>query len=208
MKFLKSHMTRIALALLTLAVINVQADSTILILRHAEKPPAGLGQLTCQGLNRSLALAPQLIARYGAPTAIYAANPSTLKADGGVVYAYVRPLATIEPLAIRAGVPVNIQWGMTEIEPLAAQLLSKTDGVYVVSWEPHWGESLARRLLSGSNASSADVPTWADGDFDSLYLIRTSHDVQGKSQMSFSVEHQGLDAMPRQCPDGLPKTQP
>lgn len=208
MNFITSHMARVALALVTLAVANVQAATTIVILRHAEKQPAGLGQLTCQGLNRSLALAPQLITRFGTPTTIYASNPSTLKVDGGVAYAYVRPLATIEPLAIRAGLPVNIQWGMTEIEPLAAQLLSKPDGIYVVAWEHHWAESLARRLLSGFNGNPAEVPTWVDSDFDSLFVIRTLHDVQGKTQVSFSHEHQGLDAMPRECSDGLLITHP
>jgi hypothetical protein len=37
-------------------VASVWADTTIVIVRHGEKPPAGLGQLSCQGLNRALAL--------------------------------------------------------------------------------------------------------------------------------------------------------
>ena len=32
------------------------AGETIVLLRHGEKPPTGLGQLTCKGLNRALAL--------------------------------------------------------------------------------------------------------------------------------------------------------
>ena len=50
---------------------SASADQTIVFLRHAEKPAAGLGQLTCQGLNRSLALPTILISRYGTPTYVY-----------------------------------------------------------------------------------------------------------------------------------------
>ena len=39
---------------------------TIVLLRHGEKPPAGLGQLDCQGLNRALALPPVLARLFGA----------------------------------------------------------------------------------------------------------------------------------------------
>ena len=52
------------------------AGETIVLLRHGEKPPTGLGQLTCKGLNRALALPSLLIGRYGKPDFIYAPNPS------------------------------------------------------------------------------------------------------------------------------------
>jgi hypothetical protein len=35
---------------------SLHAQETIVALRHAEKPAGGLGQLTCQGLSRALAL--------------------------------------------------------------------------------------------------------------------------------------------------------
>src|SRR5215471_6020271 len=100
--------------------INVFADSTIVILRHGEKPALGLGQLSCQGLNRALALPRILLSRYGVPVAIYAPNPSVKKEDRGTAYAYVRPLATVEPLAISTGLPLMLDWSMTEVATLAA----------------------------------------------------------------------------------------
>jgi hypothetical protein len=178
---------------------QVRADSTVLILRHGEKPPLGLGQLTCRGLNRSLALAPLLLARYGTPVAVYASNPSKLKVDSGVEYAYIRPLATIEPLAIRVGIPVNLEWGMTEIAPLAARILASAPGTQIVAWEHHWGESLARMLLSKLGGNPAAVPAWADDDFDSIYVIRSSAAADG-ARTSFSQERQGLDGLSDQCP--------
>ena len=38
------------------AVFAEPAKQTIVVVRHGEKPPEGLGQLTCQGLQRSLRL--------------------------------------------------------------------------------------------------------------------------------------------------------
>ena len=59
------------------------ATQTIVLLRHGEKPPAGLGQLDCQGLNRALALPPVLAERFGRPAAIFAPNPARKVEDEG-----------------------------------------------------------------------------------------------------------------------------
>lgn len=179
-----------------------RADSTIVIVRHGEKPAQGLGQLTCQGLNRSLALAPLLVSRYGTPAAIYAPDPGKLKKDNGIPYAYIRPLATIEPLAIRVGLPVNLKWGITDIDPLTEQLIASPFGTQVVAWEHHWGESLARHLLSRLGGNPNDVPQWPDGDFDSIFVIRINGGDKGSRQVSFIHEHQGLDGLPQTCDEG------
>jgi broad specificity phosphatase PhoE len=186
----------------------VQADTTIVIVRHGEKPAKGLGQLTCKGLNRALALAPLLLSRYGEPVAIYAPNPSVLKADYGVPYAYVRPLATIEPLAIRAGLPVNVEWGMVDIEPLVARILASPTGTHVVAWEHHWGESLARLALSRLGGNPADVPRWHSDDFDSIYVIRAVENESGSRRVTFSHEQEGLNGLPEDCADGPRRAQP
>jgi hypothetical protein len=47
---------------LLLSMSCVHAEETILAIRHAEKPPTSLGQLTCKGLNRALAL-PKVLRR-------------------------------------------------------------------------------------------------------------------------------------------------
>jgi hypothetical protein len=185
---------------------SANAEITIVIVRHGEKPDLGLGQLTCRGLNRSLALAPVLLSRYGKPAAIYAPNPSIAKDEHGISYAYVRPLATIEPLAIRVGKPVNIQWGMTDIEPLAARLLAAPAGTYVVAWEHHWGESLTRTLVSRLGSDPRDVPQWEDTDFDSVYVVRTSTGENGVRHATFSHDQEGLDGLPEECGYGPPNT--
>jgi hypothetical protein len=180
----------VAFVVVAFAASQARADTTIVIIRHGEKPAQGLGQLTCQGLNRSLALAPRLLASYGKPVALYATNPAQKKKDHGIPYAYVRPLATIEPLAIRSGMPVNLDFGMTDIEPLAAQLTA-TSGTKVVAWEHHWAQM---------GANPASVPRWADDDFDSIFVIRENDSEGGSRQVTFSHEYEGLNGLPMACP--------
>lgn len=176
-----------------------EADETIIIVRHGEKPASGLGQLSCQGLNRSLALAPLIQSRYGKPKAIYAPNPAVLKRDDGKEYAYVRPLATIEPLAISSGLPVDIEFGMTNVEALADRLLNAQSRLQVVAWEHHFAEALARKLLRKLGADPAQVPRWRDSDFDSIYVVHIL-DHEGKTFARFSHEWEWLDDLPASCP--------
>ncbi len=174
------------------------ADTTIVIVRHGEKPALGLGQLSCQGLNRSLALPPVLLAHYGRPVAIYASNPSIKKNDQGVQYAYIRPLATIEPLAISSGLPVNIDWGMSDITPLAKVLLARNQGTQVVAWEHHFADKLARQLLALSGGNPHEVPDWNNKDYDSIYVVQVSeHDK--KRHATFTLESEGLNDLPTTC---------
>jgi len=180
-------------------IAPVAADTTVVILRHGEKPALGLGQLTCKGLNRALALPALLVSRYGHPAAIYAVNPAIKKEDKGIPYAYVRPLATIEPLAIREQLPVNVDWGMTDITPLAEAILQRMQGTQVVAWEHHWAESLARQLLARLGGDQGVVPTWDDDDYDSIYVLRIVADIRGGRSATFSRENQGLNSLAETC---------
>jgi hypothetical protein len=49
---------------------------TLVCIRHGEKPPGGLGQLTVKGLNRALALPKVLLAKYGRPQFVFAPSPN------------------------------------------------------------------------------------------------------------------------------------
>jgi hypothetical protein len=176
-----------------------RADTTIVIVRHGEKPAQGLGQLSCQGLNRALGLPTVLLSRYGNPVAIYAPNPAIKKIDKGISYAYIRPLATIEPLAIRVGLPVNLEWGMSDISPLAKQLMAQADGTLIVVWEHHYGEKLAKYLLSSFGGDPSEIPSWDDADFDSIFVIRATGSTQGKRHATFTREQENLNGLPIMC---------
>ena len=160
-------------------------------------------------LNRSSAAPPSTVPQHPSfsrrdlrQRSDYFANPAQQKRDRGVLYPYIRPLATIEPLAIRTGLPVNIKWGMTQIAPLAAEILAAPPGTHVVAWEHHWGEALARYVVARLGGNPVDVPRWEDSDFDSVFVIRAGKDSGGNNRVSFSHEQEALNGMSESCDPG------
>lgn len=181
-----------------LASFCANADVRLVMFRHAEKPDAGLGQLSCQGLNRSLALPGVLLAAYGRPDALYAPNPGVAKNDGGVSYNYLRPLATIEPTAIRVGLPVNTSWGWNDTVGLQDELLkpSHEGQTLYVAWEHHLLKEMAKRILSARGGDPRLVKEWRWDDFDSIYVMT----LPTQGGVTFAVEKQGLDKQSTACP--------
>lgn len=182
--------------LLGLVAAFLYADETIVIVRHGEKPSNGLGQLSCQGLNRSLKLPNVLESKFGKPDAIFAPNPSKQKADRGVMYDYIRPLATIEPTAIKLGMPVNTQIGFDETDKVASILMDKKfqDSTVFVAWEHHLAVNIAKKLTA--REPSIKVPDWANDDFDSIYVIKIGQ--MGK-KVTFTKDSQNLNNQPKEC---------
>lgn len=178
------------------------ASETIVMIRHGEKPAAGLGQITCKGLNRALALPDLLMSRYGKPDAVYAPNPSDQVKDHGQIYSYVRPMATIEPTAIRAGLPVNVQIGYKQIDQLQRELTKPAyaNSRIFVAWEHGYLRGFAQQLLKSYGDNPSSVPAWPPDDFDTIYVFQlTRHD--GKPHLSFHVEHEGLNgSLSDACP--------
>src|SRR3982750_3979900 len=118
--------TRLVLAALVFFVAagHARADQTIVFFRHGEKPSGGYGQLTCQGLNRALALPSALLPKHGTPAFLYAPNPAGKRSDPAGTFYYVRPLATIEPTAIRAGLSVSTKANYNDIATLESLLIN------------------------------------------------------------------------------------
>ena len=174
---------------------------TIALLRHREKPPAGLGQLDCQGLNRALALPPVLARLFGRPAAIFAPNPATKAHDPGGAFDYVRPLATIEPTAIRLGMPVDASVGFTDTDGLQRRLdephLRNT--LVFAAWEHKRIVTIARALMARHGGESDSVPAWHDDDYDSIYIVRIVS-TGDRAKANFEHVHQGLNGQPRNCP--------
>ena len=71
----------LGLVLAAVGAAAVHAEETIVFFRHGEKPSGGLGQLTCQGLNRALALPDVLLAKFRTPHYLYAPNPAAKISD-------------------------------------------------------------------------------------------------------------------------------
>lgn len=172
---------------------------TLVCIRHGEKPPGGLGQLNCRGLNRALALPEVLLKKYGAPQFVFAPNP-TQKVDGDKYY-YVRPLMTIEPTAIRCGLPVNTEFGDEEIKGLEKELRKQKyqNATVFVAWEHGFLDEFAKKLLKDNGGNPALVPDWPGNDYDTIFLVKIIR-VEGKKSVSFAIEHEGLNNLSDKCP--------
>lgn len=174
---------------------------TIVFMRHAEKPSGGYGQLTCQGLNRSLALPSVLTSKYGNAQYVFAPNPQVQIADPAGTFYYIRPLATIEPTAIRLALPLNTPYGYSDATDMTNELTSATyaASTIYVAWEHTYLPVIAQDILNKYNAG-VTVPAWTYGDYDSLYVVRIAHTANGTTA-TFSHEYEGLNGLSTSCPN-------
>ena len=133
---------------------------------------------------------------------LFAPNPSHRKPDKGTLYDYIRPLATIEPLAIRAGLPVDVQLGLEQYKRLVRNLgaASYAGSLILVAWEHHAAPNIGRELLKRNGGDPGLVPKWKDDDFDRIDVIEIAR-VPGKPvAATYRREQQGLDGIPGECP--------
>ena len=174
---------------------------TIVCIRHGEKPLGGLGQLTCRGLNRALALPDVLLAKYGTPEFIFAPNPTQKVDDRGGDYYYVRPLITIEPTAIRCGLPVNTEFGFKQINGLQDELEKPKyrNATVFIAWEHLNLDKFVKHLVKADGGNSDQVPIWPEKDYDSIFLIKITHS-DGHESVAFSIDHEGLNNLSADCP--------
>jgi hypothetical protein len=183
------------------------SKETIVVLRHGEKPPGGMGQISCVGLNRALALPKVLIGRFGRADAIFAPNPAVQIRENSFsdrMYSYVRPLATIEPTAIELGLPVNTQLGFRDIAGLQSAVTAPehANSTIFIAWEHKYAYDFARQMLRSYGMDPSVVPGWPSDDFDTLYVFRISRAAGSSSPVvTFSVQREGLSgSLPWSCP--------
>jgi hypothetical protein len=176
---------------------------TIVCIRHGEKPTGEIGQLNCRGLNRALALPKVLLAKYGSPQFVFAPNPAQKVngKDGKIDFNYVRPLATIEPTAIRCGLPVNTQFGFREIKGLESELQKNEyrSATIFVAWEHVLLDEFVKNLLKTNGGNSAQVPAWPENDYDTIFLVKITRAESGVS-VAFTIDREGLNDLSDACP--------
>lgn len=182
----------------------IDGVQTLVFMRHAEKPADGLGQLNCQGLNRAIDLATLLPQRYGKADYVFAADPSRQVEEGADddAYSYVRPLMTINPSAIKLGLPINLEYSANDTRALANEL---TDDKYhsstiYTAWShgylPELINSVASKALGEKTTLTED---WSGSDFDSLYVL-TLIWKDGKATLLSRIDKQGLNNGEKGCP--------
>ncbi len=201
------HAPRWPVFLLTLGILiavpPLRSQETIIAIRHGEKPAGGLGQLTCQGLNRALALPKVLIPRYGKPDSLYAPDPAVGVNDGSNhPYSYVRPLITIEPTAIALGLPVNAQIGFKDIARLQSELTAPANAhaLIFVAWEHEMLNRFAQQMLKSYGDDPSAVPNWPGSDYDRIYIFKIDSN-HGQKKLTFKMEQEGLNgSLSDACP--------
>jgi hypothetical protein len=174
---------------------------TIACIRHGEKPPAGLGQLTCQGLNRALKLPQVMIRKFGKPDFIFAPDPNQVNHDPAGDFCYVRPLATIEPTAVQCTLPINTHFGFTDIAGLEQELKKPAyaGATVFVAWEHKYLADFVKHLIKSSGGDASQVPSWPGNDFDSIFVIRLTH--KKGATATFTHDTEGLDNLSTDCPN-------
>jgi hypothetical protein len=188
-----------------LPTLPAAAVETIVFLRHGEKPDKEIGQLNCQGLNRALALPRVLISKFGRPDFLFAPATTRLpKFGGGGGPNYLRPLATIEPTAIQLGMPVDTDFGYSNIDGLQSELTQPKyqKALIFVAWEHNELAKLVRQLVSEFHGDPSEVPNWRGNDYDSLYVVRITGPGVTRS-ISFTLDHEGLSNLSNDCPDAM-----
>lgn len=178
-------------------VTDVSAQ-TLLLIRHGEKPVKGLGELNCQGLNRALALPKVIEEKFGVADTLIAPDPSVVKSDKGIEYAYVRPLATLTPMAAHWERPIETFIAFNDLVGLEARFnkaLQEGPQLTLVAWEHKIAEQVVKNLFEHHRVQVA-VPHWEDDDFDSIYVITRN----SGGQLSFERQSEGLKHLSEKCP--------
>lgn len=151
--------TFLCVPLLCLGMFTRGQDLRVVLIRHAEKPAKG-DNLTCQGLNRALALPKVLYAKFGTPDFTY------VPALGlGNATKRARMFQTVTPMAVRYNLTVNSSLEEKDSTAIGSELLSRKGTVLVV-WE-HKAIPMIARALGVKEAGL----TWNDDDFDSIWII-------------------------------------
>ena len=187
------------LAIFLMGIVGeARAEQTIVFLRHGEKPSGGYGQLTCQGFNRSLALPAVLLAKYGTPNILYAPSPAVKITDSAGSFYYDRPLATLEPLAVRLRMDIWSKYGYSDIGSLETALITPTkdNTTIFVAWEHLYLQKLVQNIMNAYGGHLV-VPTWPSTDYDSLFVVRVNYG--SAITASFHQDHEGLNGRSATC---------
>jgi hypothetical protein len=200
-KCVLAAMAALALLLGPATAHATTTTETLVFMRHGEKPSGGYGELTCQGLQRSLQLPDVLIGRYGKAKWVYAPNPSAKISDPAGSFYYVRPLATIEPAVIRLGISVNTSVAYYDVSSLNSLLLRSTkaaDTIYI-AWEHAYLVAAVQAIMNKYGGGYA-VPAWQTGDYDSLYVVHVTWTDGVITSAHFQHDYEGLNNLSTSCP--------
>jgi hypothetical protein len=152
---------------------NALKDAVVLIIRHAEKPPAG-NELSAEGQARAQAYVKyfsefQLDGKPLKVDSLFAASDSKNSS---------RPRLTLEPLSEALKLPLNCKYKDKDPEKLAAKLKSKSHGKTILIC---WRREEMPQLLQSLGADPAILlpnGEWPKKVFD--WVLELRYDAQGR----------------------------
>jgi hypothetical protein len=151
----------------------------IVIIRHGEKPGGSAQNLSCSGLNRSIALI-KVLPKFGIFKQVYV--PALTAANNYT--AHSRMFQTASPFAIANNIAINSQFKSAKNQIDAAGAMKKESGDVLVVWNHTYIPELASAL------GVADAPKkWAGDDFDSVWIITYSKKNQARLQITHESIH-------------------
>lgn len=156
------------------AQTNPDKSLRVIILRHAEKPDEG-DNLSCQGLNRALALPNVLYSKFKLPDHIFVPSINTGKKTG-----VARMYQTIVPFAVKYNLNIDTKFDVGN-EKALAQSIKKKSGTILVVWEHNNIPAIAQEL-----GVTGEKLKWKGSDFDSIWIITYKN---GKAELSIDKEN-------------------
>jgi len=149
------------------------ADTTILIIRHAEKPPTGDG-LTPEGEKRAEAYV-HYFKNFTVDSKPFSLDYIIASADSKNSH---RPRQTMEPLSKATGLAIDNQFGSKQFKELAEALLARPHGKQMlICW--HHGEiPQLVRALKGDPEQLLPNGKWPERTFN--WIIQLRYDVNGQ----------------------------
>jgi hypothetical protein len=141
-----------------------------------------------------------LRSREPSPAYLFAPDPNVKVPDAAGSFHYVRPLATIEPTAIRRGLPVNSQFGYSDVAGLQAALTADPyrSSTVFISWEHQKLYEVVQGIMNALGGGE-QVPAWTSGDYDALYVVRLTTS-GGQISARFERQYEGLNGLATSCP--------
>ena len=148
----------------------------IIILRHAEKPDKG-DNLSCEGMNRALALPDVLYSKFKLPDYIFVPSINTGKTTGTA-----RMYQTVVPFAVKYNLKIDTKFDVGKEKALCQSILKKSGTVLVV-WEHNNIPAIAQELgVTGGDKKLK----WKGSDFDSIWIITFKN---GKAELTTDKEN-------------------
>ena len=168
--------------------------STIMIIRHGEKPtvkhqaPYGVDSdgeqdfesLLVEGWQRAGALTalfapargPLQDANLATPEVIYASGPDGQKDDGGKPKGSksLRPWQTVQPLAARLGLTPDLRFEKGEETALAADIMTRA-GAVLVAWQHESILDIVSALIGNQPVQGAIPKDWPGDRFDIVWVL-------------------------------------